>query len=297
MIVAYYTTWDAPWVSKPEDLNLARIPEKYPGVDCVNISFAKPDMEYTYGRFEGTGLQFSMEFQVVVGAIKILRAKGVTVMLSIGGGSYWHDPKKYNVSSCVQLCHDLGCDGIDIDWEGHVDRDYELTSAIKETKKASSKLLSFAGFSTGAYPPQQGDPFMGMNIAAMKAVGNLVDWVNIMTYDAGPTYNPCNALDNYRLYYKGPLNVGYEIGEQAWGGYLITVSDVSKWALYYRKENIKNGCFVWRLGKQGNPSDVEVLKIAKDIFKPLLIPPVVITPPSGTMSMTCPSCKTVFVKK
>jgi hypothetical protein len=63
----YYPTWNAPWVSKVQDLDLTNIGTKYPGLNWVFISFAKPDLVYKKGQntFQGTGLDFSMDFQIV----------------------------------------------------------------------------------------------------------------------------------------------------------------------------------------------------------------------------------------
>jgi hypothetical protein len=304
MISVYYTTWSAPWVSDSKKLDLANIVEAYPGVDCVNISFAQPDMTYTKGSFSGTGLQFSMDFDVVVGAIKILKSKGVTVMLSVGGGSYWSGTKYCAVTQWVQLANDLGCDGIDIDWENGAAKDYELTQVINDLHAWYSGKISFAGFSTGAYG-KDGSDYKGMCIDAMVNAGDKVDWINIMTYDAGPTFDPLGALDCYRIYYPGPLNIGFEVGVQAWGGYLLTRDDVINMATYSKNNNPANGIFIWCLGKAGNPSVSDIISICSGIFagsnKPVVTVPVPLPPPTlpvgNTPMITCGVCNTVYLKK
>ena len=302
MICVYYTSWSSPWVSNSEHMDLAIIRDNISGVDCVNISFAQPDMTYTKGSFNGTGLQFSQDFDVVVGAIKILKSKGVIVMLSIGGGAYWSGTKSCNVNDWFRLASDLGCDGIDLDWENDAAHDYELTNAIRLCGNYSGKL-SFAGFSTGAYG-KDGSTYKGMNIDAMVNIGDKVDWINIMTYDAGTEYDPLGALDCYRIYYGGVLNIGFEVGVQGWGGALLSRDDVVRMVTYAKNNNPNNGAFIWAIGKAGNPSVSDIVSICSGIFnganKPAVTIPVPLPAPvstGGTDSITCGVCKTVYQKK
>jgi len=304
MIIGCYSSWYAPWVDNSKDFSLSQIPELYPGVDCVNITYVKPDMVYTFGTFEGTGLQFTVEFGVVVGAIKILKTKGITVMLCVGGNSYWVERKSFNAQDFIKLANDLGCDGVDIHWAGNVNRAYELTDAIKSTRMHSNKMISISGFSTGAFPRTSADIFCGMNIDALTRAGNLIDWVNIMTFNAGANYDPGIALYSYRTYYPGPLNVGFLVGEPSWGEYRLNLDDVEKWGRQCHRENVKNGCFIWLLNGFGDPTAKEVVKVCKTIFKPPLIymPQIMPLPASNplqqnVMTLTCPSCKTVFTKQ
>ena len=301
MISIYFPTWSSPWVSDATKMDLALIPDNYPGVDCVSIAFAKPDMTYTFGSFDGTGLQFSQDFSVVVNAIKILKSKGVTVMLSVGGGSYWSTPTNTYTNIWLLLMKDLGCDGIDIDWEvGYSDRGV-LTTVISNLAMSKNVLgfkISFAGFSTGAYGPDGGDTYKGMSIDAMNNAGDMVDWINIMTYDAGPSFDPLGALDCYRIYYKGPLNIGFEVGVQSWGGYLLTSGDVVRMATYAKKNDSRNGVFIWSLGKAGNPSVYDIVATCHSLFDSLSTPAQTTLPPTQAVNydLTCKVCNTVYHK-
>ena len=306
MIAAYYCSWSSPWVNDSSKMDLALLKDTYPGLDCVNISFAQPDMNYKGGSFDGTGLQFSQDFGVVVGAIKILKSKGVTVMLSVGGGSYWSEKKNPNIDAWVYLAMDLGCNGIDIDWEVGGSDDKTLTFVITSlNKKWPNSKISFAGFSTGAYGKDgSGDTYKGMSIDAMVNAGDKVDWINIMTYDAGPEFDALGALDCYRIYYPGPLNIGFEIGVQGWGGALLSNDDVVRMATYSKNNNPKNGAFIWCLGKAGNPSVADVISVCSGIFgnqnnSSVQVPalPDATVPPPSVVTMTCGVCNTVYQKK
>lgn len=264
-VAVYFETWSSKWTNDPKQMDLALISAP---VTIVNISFAAPGLSYWKGQqnFNNTGLNFNQEFWVVKGAIQILKAKGIKVMLAVGGGSYWSAPNtNYNPISAVALMEDLGCDGIDLDWEVSKSYDYELSKAIVGTRSAMKpgQLLSFAGWSTGAYGPD-GDTYKGMNIHAMVNQGSRVDWINIMAYDAGTLFDPIGALECYRIYYKGPLLLGFEVGTQAWGGALLTKDQANMWMKKTYGYSKEYGIFVWSLQKESQKtvSTAEILQMS-----------------------------------
>ncbi len=115
--------------------------------------------------------------------IAMLRARGVTVMLSVGGGSYWSVPKQITtpqIQNLWDLCMDLGCNGLDIDWEVGVNDSLNAINFFKAVNQAKPALakISFAGFSTGANPKStnSGDPYAGMNLDILTQC-RFVDWV------------------------------------------------------------------------------------------------------------------------
>lgn len=302
----YYPTWSAPWTSDPNSMTITKI-----DVNIIYLAFANQTTNYYKNQksFVGTGLEFSQDFSVVAAAIKICTSKGIKVMLSVGGGAYWSNHgSKLNASSCVALMEDLGCSGIDIDWESTAAVDYELTKAIRDIKYElpKGKYLSFAGFSTGAYG-KDGDIYKGNAINAMSECGSLVDWINIMAYDAGPNYDPRGAFECYKIYYNGPLYLGFEPGNQAWGGHVITEQEVEKNTYFVKAQGPEHGIFIWCYGKGGDdkgPSAAQVLSISKTILGgdkapppyPPMPPPQPPQPtPPATVSITCPVCSTKYV--
>lgn len=267
-VCVYYESWSPQWTDDPKKMSLSGIS---PPTSIVNLSFVQPACAYVAGQksWQGTGLNFSQDFAVVYAAIQILKKKGIKVMLSVGGGSYWHDPNvEFKPANCVALMVDLGCDGIDLDWEVNQQYDYQLTNAIAALKPLMppGTFISFAGFSTGAYG-KNGDTYQGMNIHAMVNQGHNVDWICIMAYDAGPNYDPIGALECYRIYYKGPLLLGFEIGDMAWGGYKITLANVVNWCDRTLKENKENGVFIWAYHKDpaGTPTVKDIITIATSL--------------------------------
>jgi len=243
----------------------------------------------------------------VQNAITLLQARGVKVMLSVGGATYKF-PTTYtakNASCLWDLALDLGCDGVDIDWEAAegVSKGQQFVDIINmlqiyrpTTKKV---YLSAACFSVGAYAPTPNNPNCGMNILGLQQAGKCLDWINVMSYDAGPpsAYDCVAAYTAYKMYYPGAVYLGLEIGDQAWGGYRINNADVGKatkkaegvviWSLQKKADNAQ--------GKTVSPELPELLTLATLATVPVVIPPVTIpTPPVKVITntvVTCPSCQ------
>lgn len=274
-IGVYYESWSEKWTDSGSKTGLASVEKP---VSIVYLSFAKPDCTYVSGQnsFSGTGLSFSYDWKVLREAIAIVKKKAIVVMLSVGGGAYWSGTKPFNAKNCVDLMNDLGCDGIDIDWEGHASRDYELTDCIKKLKPLmGTKKISFAGFSTGAYG-KDGDTYKGSAIDAMTKQGSNVDWINIMAYDAGKKFDPLGALAAYAIYYKGPLLLGFEVGKQGWGDDLLTMEEVEKNCEVVKARGKENGIMIWSYQKSNDnltPSTKDVITKASQIFSTDSIPP------------------------
>jgi hypothetical protein len=268
-IGTYYQSWSAPWVSRGEDLDLSKIASP---VNVVYLSFCTADCTYVKGSnsFGGTGLAFSSDFAVVKKSIEILKNKGVVVMLSVGGATYPFTT--YNARNVADLCNDLGCHGIDIDWED--EHGFErFGKLISDTRNAlPDGCVSTAAFSVGAYgegnfvnsPP--GSSRTGMNIQGLKSDGEKLDWINIMSYDASPIFDPIESFKAFRSFYKGPLLIGEEVPPEAWGGNVITLDAVKRHSEYVRDSGVYGGIFTWSYQKQGTPSSREILDVANSVL-------------------------------
>jgi mannan endo-1,4-beta-mannosidase len=269
-IGTYYQSWSAPWASTGEAHDLSKISSP---INIVYISFCSADSGYIKGSnsFAGTGIQFSSEFGVIKKAVEILRKRGVIVMLSVGGATYPFTT--YNAKNVADLCNDLGCNGVDIDWED--EHGFErFGSLISSTREAlPNGCISTAGFSVGAYgegnfassPPASSRT--GMNIQGLKSNGHQLDWINIMSYDASNVFNPIESFKAYRSFYKGPLLIGGEVPPEAWGGHVIDLDQVKKEAEFLKSQGPENGYFTWSYQKQGTPNSKEILDTAFGILK------------------------------
>lgn len=260
-----------------------------PPFNTVYLSFATPECHYQrWSRsFEGTGLNFNIPFAKVVESIKSLQARNIQVFLAVGGASYWGAPRVFYPQRIVDLMIDLGVDGVDFDWEVGVKDSESSTHAIKDFRRVAPKtLVSYTCFSTGAFQPKAWDTYKGMNRHTLQECGQLIDFVNVMAYDAGKEFDEQEAYKAYRKLYKGPINLGFEIGVQGWGDGLLFAVEARENLNFIKNQNSQDGCFVWAYHKPtlypGIAVD-EMGSLAEEIFKE--------EPPSQTsLGFECPHC-------
>lgn len=218
----------------------------------------------------------------------------------MGGSSYQFQLSEpyANYQNLIDLMNDLGCDGIDIDWEptnGGATVDYAFGWIIAGFKKTSPNLyLTAACTGNGVLPITDpvNDGYRGMNLKGLKLQGNLLNEVNIMAYDAGK-FDAVACYNQYRAVYSGTLNLGFELGQQAWGGYTTTIDDVTigcQGVQADRQHGNKGGIFIWAYHKDttGSPTDPQTIAIAKKIFQTSTPTPVPTPPPVS--SRCCPYC-------
>jgi len=269
-IGGYYASWSAAWASTGQAHTLSQIPS---WVNRVLVAFAIPNMTYQKGSnsLSGTGLQFSSDFSIVQAAIALAHKNNPNqkFILSVGGATYpWANP---NYQAIINLMVDLGLDGVDIDFEDQpqctgVDSvnlacstDQTLIGIITSLRSLmpSGKLLTAAAFSVGAYgtptfPNAKYGPssgYAGMWVNPIKSVGTKLDEIFIMSYDASPAYSQTSAFDAYSAIYGGTLHLGLEVPPEAWGGYVLTVSDATKFATYVQSKGTNGGMFIWSFEK------------------------------------------------
>jgi chitinase len=257
----YFQSWSSAWSSNATTLDLALIDKS---VNIVYLSFVNPNTQYTKGQntFKNTGLDFSSDFGVVRDSITSLKARGVVVMLSVGGDSYSFTD--FNPSGVAALAHDLGCNGVDINWENQETKD-KFGGYIKNLRYAigSDAAISIAGFSVGAYGEgnwiysKPVSPNTGMCIAGLKSNVSTIDWINVMSYDAGNDYSPTEAFDAYRSYYNGPILMGFKVPPEDSEGHATKLDEIEKVSKYILGKNA--GIFTWSYQKQGIPSSTDIL--------------------------------------
>lgn len=252
----YFDTWAAPWTSNPYETDLAKL-----DVSVINLAFVDPKTTYKGGQlsFENTGLQFSWDFEIVRKAIDLAKKKGIKVMLSVGGASYPFD--HYNPGNVAALAFDLGCSGIDIDWESSQGKGEELSNILIRTKQYSQGFLSFAGWSVGCFPKTPTNLYQGMNLDAIKNCYNIIDWINIMAYDAGANFDVKKCYESYKNLFSKQLYLGFEVGTQGWGDGKLKLQDID-YACTWLKPG--DGCFVWAWHKSGDPNCKQVLERFKN---------------------------------
>lgn len=276
----YYQSWSAGWQSDPAKHSIANMP---PYVTIINIAFANWELQYNKGKrsFAGTGIDFSSDFETVAGAIKIYKQNtGGKVLLSVGGATYTNF-KAANFKAAADIVDDLGLDGVDIDYEPNGGQctwatggnscpgDNDLIWLIENYRKAlpRPKLVTAAGWSTGAFgydkfpsgkfKDQIKGPNFGLFINPLRQVGNQLDAIFIMSYDASPDLPVQDCLNAYRGLFGGALLIGVEVPPEAWGGHVLNMNEVQEF-IEYGKKNNGQGVMLWSIHKQGNPSPSQV---------------------------------------
>jgi hypothetical protein len=292
----YFASWGCHYGSSGDTLDLANVDCK-----CVLLCFVQPDCAYAPGSqsFSGTGLQFSSDFSVVKSAVDKLRSKGTLVYLSVGGGSYQNWSAR-NVANCIALAKDLHCDGIDIDWEKTYADRQEAINVITEFSAQTwqNKLkLSAAVWSTGAYD-NNGDTYAGLWKDVLAKTGQMLDMIQVMAYDAGPSYNPIEAFYAYRKAFAGHILLGMEVGKPGWdpdmnNPLILSETQVSKIADFI-KTQLNAGWFVWEYFKQGQPNFQRVREICRSKLTQQPTPQTSESPrapsASPTSNLKCPYC-------
>ena len=277
-IVGYFETWQATGTWESATYSIATVPSY---VNTMPLAFAKPDSVYTAGSFNfaGAGLGIAASPQVAVGAIKLARAKGQKVLLSVGGATY-PNFAALNVPAIMALVKDLGVDGVDLDYEADTNgctnlntaslscpTDTQLISVITQLRAGLDAIrpgmtLSAAVWSIGAYGTTTfptttylpGGSKSALWVNPLKQVGNKLDEIYIMSYDAGNAsstgYNPISAFKAYKAIYTGPIYLGVEVPPEAWGGNVTTPAQAQSLATQVSQLG-GAGIMLWALQVQG----------------------------------------------
>ncbi len=118
IILAYFPSWSEDWVAAGQPSKLRNIP---PFVNHVFLGFAKPNMRYERVSYDlsQTGIEVPYGGCELNESVSALRDKGINVILSLGGETYWRDATAYDIdySQIKDLVDDIGFAGIDWDYE------------------------------------------------------------------------------------------------------------------------------------------------------------------------------------
>ncbi len=117
MVVGYFPSWSETYPST-SGTRLRNIPEE---VTHIFLSFIKPNMRYVKGSFDikNVGIEVPYDGLTLKETVDILKAKGIKVILSIGGETYWGSNESYDIDhqNIADFVRDFGFDGIDWDYE------------------------------------------------------------------------------------------------------------------------------------------------------------------------------------
>lgn len=152
IVLGYFPSWSEDWVSANQDSKLRRIPSF---VTHVFLSFAKPDLTYVQGSYDisQTGINVPYDGCALKESVSALNDKGIKVILSLGGETYWGSSTVYaniNYQAIKDLVDDMGFAGID--W------DYEPNGSFGEIGNATNvqHFIDFINNSRALMPSNQG---------------------------------------------------------------------------------------------------------------------------------------------
>jgi len=270
LFVGYFQSWSE--TGSGATSGLAKTKTSY---NLVNLAFMRPDNTYssTADISEATtGLQFPYDGASLKSAIAELRTRNpeVLIFVSVGGSSYtnWGALAASNVAKFVK---DFELDGVDIDYEPPnpdctegasgvscaSDSQYaSVVQAIRNVLPQSSYRISIAAWSVGAYgagrwtnaPPTR-SPYTGLAINLLKNHGALLDLINVMSYDAGDSYNPEQALQAYAHYFTGHISMGIETPPEDYSDHVYTTRQVKK-LVEAVNAKCEWGIMLWSIQKQ-----------------------------------------------
>ncbi|NQX81057.1 MAG: hypothetical protein HRT66_03550 [Flavobacteriaceae bacterium] len=123
--LAYFPCWRESWPSEFGNSKLREIPSY---VNTIFLSFAKPNMRYEKGSYDisATGIQTPYGGFTLLESINALNNKGIKVILSVGGETYWvgglaetpnADCFDINYQHIKDFLDDFNIAGIDWDYE------------------------------------------------------------------------------------------------------------------------------------------------------------------------------------
>lgn len=118
IVLGYFPSWSENWTTTNQNSKLREVPAF---VNYIFIAFAKPNLEYLKDSYDisQTGIEVPYDGCTLKESVSALNDKGIKVILSIGGETYWGTPDAYNINyqQIKDLVDDMGLAGIDWDFE------------------------------------------------------------------------------------------------------------------------------------------------------------------------------------
>ena len=215
----YFRSWCSNFINNDYNIEL-NIIENF---NVCYICFVHPLCNYQSKSYNFK--DFSSDFKIIKKNIEKLRKKNIIVMLSIGGSDYSF--RKTNFVNIVNLCIDLGCDGIDICINQPTKKDYDLCEVVNSLRKIlKNKFISMSIFKNS---------HMDSYNKVLKNNGFQLDWIIIIdSINNELFYN----IDLYKEYFKGLILPGFKISDEK---DLVCINIIKK----ENNEKIKDGISAW----------------------------------------------------
>lgn len=253
-MVVYYESWSADTTAN----DIIELPQF---VTHLMISFVKPDAAY-HGNLDlsSTGLNLPYSGNTLKEAVKVAKQKNpsLRVLLAVGGATY-HHWESLNANALTQLVVDLELDGIDIDYEApepdgnlvnHVTE--QLRNVLPDDKELTMAVMHVSAYGRDEWMHSQptGSVWTGFLHEILPAL-NHVNIINVMSYDAGTSYNAIEAYEAFSFYYNGVIAMGMQVPPEAWGDHVWTVDKVESVAEQLLKTEM-DGFMLWSMHKDND---------------------------------------------
>jgi hypothetical protein len=250
-IIAYHDSWDEPPADSAAKTSLVTLPAY---IAVVDLAFARPDLVYDGGLdITHTGLEYRFPGRVLHNAIAMLKARlpDTSVLLSIGGSAYtdWRD---LNADAVARLVHDLGADGVDIDFEPkhpgceigasqqiHCTTDAAWSGIVQRLRAVLPRpaILTATVWSVGAYgegdyrTARPASRYTGVMLRFLQSpAATALDLLTIDAYDAGTAFDPMQAYSAYRAVWPGELALGLAVERRHGSGPFYTGAEAEQLA-------------------------------------------------------------------
>lgn len=159
--LGYYPSWSEGWLNADGRSPFTTLPTT---VTHVFFAFGKPNLKYVKGSYNITTANTGLECYstpdpkdgglMLKRAVGILKQRGITVILSLGGETYWQSQENFdniNYQQIKDLVDDIGFAGIDWDFEpngsfsesGNAVNVARLSKYITESRKVMPKSAGY----------------------------------------------------------------------------------------------------------------------------------------------------------
>ena len=150
-------------------------------------------------------------------------------------------------------------DGIDIDYEAPEPNGDVLNSVTEKLRNAlpDNKELTLAAMHVSAYGRDEwvhsqptNSVWTGFLHEILPALTR-VNMINVMSYDAGISYDAKEAYNAFSFYYNGVIAMGMQVPPEAWGSHIWTVDKVNAVAEQLLQTQ-KDGFMLWSMHKDND---------------------------------------------
>lgn len=279
LVIDYWQSWASDWMRT----DLMNTPEY---VNVINIAFAIPNGQGDIVWNDDNHPKRTKE------VIQALQKQNKKVLISIGGGNCHADAwnlAHVNIdkfaANIKKFIDSYGLNGGDIDYEAIENRALvvRLIQSLRKIMPKDKYLITYAAWSIGAYgiknhehPEWNGNDHKGIDIPILSKIGDDLDWVNVMSYDAFDPhikYNPIEAVMAYQALLKNQAEkvaLGIIVGPHSWpAGYRTSSRQVAPWLEFAIKQKFC-GVMFWSLNKDVSKETLESNGAFKSVLSKLL---------------------------